>query len=108
MAALTVLCHTPLRPEPFGLVLIEAMAVGCPVVAPRAGGPADIVLDGTTGYLVPPSDVGSFADRLCRLIEDPGQAARMGIAARERVVDRYSSERFASRLAEMYSRVIPA
>jgi len=58
MAALTVLCHTPLRPEPFGLVLIEAMAVGCPVVAPRAGGPADIVLDGTTGYLVPPSDAG--------------------------------------------------
>jgi glycosyltransferase involved in cell wall biosynthesis len=108
MAALTVLCHTPLRPEPFGLVLIEAMAVGRPVVAPRAGGPADIVLDGTTGYLVPPSDVGSFADRLCLLVEDPSQAARMGTAARERVVDRYSSERFASRLAEMYSRVIPA
>ena len=108
MAALTVLCHTPLRPEPFGLVLIEAMAVGCPVVAPRAGGPADIVLDGTTGYLVPTGDAKSFADRLCLLIEDPGHAARMGIAARERAVDRYSSERFASRLAEMYSRVIPA
>jgi glycosyltransferase involved in cell wall biosynthesis len=107
MAALTVLCHSPLRPEPFGLVLIEAMAVGRPVVAPRAGGPADIVLDGTTGFLVPPSDVESFADRLCLLIEDPGRAARMGAAARERVVDRYSSERFASRLAEMYSRVIP-
>ena len=43
MAALTVLCHTPIRPEPFGLVLIEAMASGCPVVAPRAGGPAEIV-----------------------------------------------------------------
>ena len=108
MAALTALCHTPLRPEPFGLVLIEAMAIGRPVVAPRAGGPADIVLDGTTGYLVPSGDVGSLADRLCLLIQDPGRAARMGMAARARVVDRYSSERFASRLAEMYSRVIAA
>jgi glycosyltransferase involved in cell wall biosynthesis len=107
MAALTVLCHTPVRPEPFGLVPIEAMAVGCPVVAPRAGGPAETVVDGSTGFLVPLGDADAFADRLCRLIEDPGRRAEMGTAARAWVVSQYSSERFARRLAELYSRIVP-
>jgi glycosyltransferase involved in cell wall biosynthesis len=107
MAALTALCHTPIRPEPFGLVAIEAMAVGCPVVAPRAGGPAETVLDGSTGFLVPIGDADAFADRLCLLIEDPARRAEMGRAARARVINQYSSERFASRLAELYARVMP-
>lgn len=106
MAALTVLCHTPVQPEPFGLVVIEAMAVGCPVVAPRAGGPAETVADGTTGFLVPMGDAEAFANRLCQLIENPARRNAMSIAARERAVGQYSSARFASRLAEAYARVL--
>jgi glycosyltransferase involved in cell wall biosynthesis len=106
MAALTALCHTPVRPEPFGLVVIEAMAVACPVVAPNAGGPAETVLDGTTGFLVPIGDFSLFADRLCRLIEDPACRASMAAAARHRAVNEYSSERFAARLAALYARVL--
>jgi glycosyltransferase involved in cell wall biosynthesis len=83
------------------------MAVGCPVVAPRAGGPAETVLDGRTGFLVPIGDADAFADRLCLLIEDPARRAEMGRAARARVINQYSSERFASRLAELYAKVIP-
>jgi glycosyltransferase involved in cell wall biosynthesis len=104
MAALTVLCHTPVRPEPFGLVAIEAMAVGCPVIAPLAGGPAEIVQEDITGYLVPPGDIGAFADRMCRVIQDPERRARMSAAGRERAVREYSSERFARRLADLYDR----
>jgi glycosyltransferase involved in cell wall biosynthesis len=107
MAALTVLCHTPVRPEPFGLVPIEAMAVGCPVVATRGGGPAETVLDGSTGFLVPIGDADAFAHRLCLLIEDPLRRAEMSKAARARIVSQYSSERFAGRLAELYARVVP-
>jgi glycosyltransferase involved in cell wall biosynthesis len=105
MAALTVLCHTPVRPEPFGLVAIEAMAVGCPVIAPLAGGPAEIVQEDVTGYLVPPGKTEAFADRICRLIQDPECRARMSFAGREHVIRKYSSERFARRLAELYARV---
>lgn len=107
MAALTALCHTPVQPEPFGLVVIEAMAMGCPVVAPRAGGPAETVADGQTGFLVPMGDADAFADRLCRLISDPLARARMGSAARDRAVSQYSSARFAVRLADAYARVLP-
>jgi glycosyltransferase involved in cell wall biosynthesis len=105
MAALTMLCHTSARPEPFGLVVIEAMAVGCPVIAPLAGGPAEIVQENVTGYLVPPGEVAVFADRICCLIQDPERRARMSVAGRERVVREYSSERFTCRLADLYARV---
>jgi glycosyltransferase involved in cell wall biosynthesis len=107
MAALTVLCHTPVQPEPFGLVVIEAMAVGCPVVAPRAGGPAETVADGSTGFLVPIGDAEAFANSLCQLTEDPARRQQMSLAARERAVGQYSSTRFAARLAEAYARVLP-
>jgi glycosyltransferase involved in cell wall biosynthesis len=106
MAALTVLCHTPVRPEPFGLVVIEAMAVGCPVVAPCAGGPAETVLEGVTGFLVAPGDADAFADRLCQVIAQRDGRAQMSSAARKRVVEEYSSERFGERLAEIYAGVL--
>jgi glycosyltransferase involved in cell wall biosynthesis len=105
MAALTVLCHTPVKPEPFGLVLIEAMAVGCPVVAARAGGPLEIIEDGVSGWLVPPGDAAAFADRLCRAIATPEARRRIIAGGRARVAERFSSARFAADLAHVYERV---
>ena len=102
LAALTVLCHTPVRPEPFGLVLIEAMAAGCPVVASRAGGPEEIVEDGVSGLLVAPGDADGFAEQICRLIASPDERTRIATAGRQRVSDRYSSARFAAELARIY------
>lgn len=72
----------PSQTETFGQVVQEAMASGLPVVAQRIGGPADIVRDGVTGYLVPPSDRDSFAGRALRLIRNPDLRARMGHTAR--------------------------
>jgi glycosyltransferase involved in cell wall biosynthesis len=78
--------------ETFGNVTTEAMAAGVPVVAARATGAIDLVQDGITGFLVPPTDVTAYADAIQRLIEDPrlrktaGEAAHL--AARPYVWDR--------------------
>lgn len=83
-----------LRPdEPFGMVLLEAMAVGVPVVAPAAAGPLEIVVDGETGLLYPSEDVEAAAACVLRLVRDPTLAARMGAAGRERVRTHFSVER---------------
>jgi glycosyltransferase involved in cell wall biosynthesis len=103
MAALTLLCHTPVQPEPFGLVVIEAMAVGCPVVAPRAGGPAEIIDDEETGLLAPMGDPAGFAERVIRLLTDAPRRAALADAARRRVAERFATDRFAANLSRLYA-----
>jgi D-inositol-3-phosphate glycosyltransferase len=68
----------PSHYESFGMVALEAMACGSPVVASRVGGLATIVRDGATGYLVPEGDVSALAARLSELIADPDLRERMG------------------------------
>jgi len=89
-AALLLHCRAD---EPFGMVLIEAMAAGLPVVAPAAGGPLEIVVDGETGVLYPPGDVDAAADAVVRVLFDPGLAKRMGAAGAKRAADHFSQER---------------
>lgn len=72
----------PSRSETFGQVVQEAMASGLPVVAQRAGGPADLVVQEQTGLLVPPGDAAAFADATLRLLADDTLRARMGRTAR--------------------------
>lgn len=67
--------------EPFGLVLVEAMALGKPLVATAAGGPTEIVEDGESGLLVPPGDHEAMATAISRLLDDEGLRQRMGAAA---------------------------
>jgi phosphatidylinositol alpha 1,6-mannosyltransferase len=74
--------------ETFGQTIQEAAASGLPVVAPAAGGPVDLVDEGITGYLVPPGDGDALADRVARLAADPALRARMGEAARRKVLGR--------------------
>lgn len=75
------------RPEPFGMALVEAMALGRPVVASDAGGPAEIVTDGVDGLLVPPGDAVALADALQKLIESPEYARSLGAHAKTRAAD---------------------
>ncbi len=79
-------------PEPFGLVGIEAMAYGKPVVAYRGGAIPEWLDDGSTGYAVATGDVDELARRLDELLANPGLRARMGCAARHRVARDYSRE----------------
>jgi GT2 family glycosyltransferase/glycosyltransferase involved in cell wall biosynthesis len=83
----TCLLHCADR-EPFGLVVLEALASARPVVAPAAGGPAEL-LDDEVGRLYPPGDAAAAADRLAELLGDPGLAARLGQAGRRRAEERH-------------------
>lgn len=92
----------PSLAEPFGLVLLEAMALGRPVVATRAGGPVEIVADGDTGFLVRPGDAAAMAEAMLRLFENPGHARRMGEAGRERFLQLFTADRMAAETLRAY------
>ncbi len=94
--------------ELLGLVVLEAMASGTPVIASRIGGVAEIVLDGVTGFLVPPGDSESLRARLAELLGDPARAQRMGRAARELVLERYTWQAVAERCLTAYETAMPA
>ena len=94
--------------EPFGLAIIEAMALGKPVVATRSGGPLEIVADGESGILVAPSSSAEMAQALLRLLGDESERKRMGQAARCRYVEHFTSERMAREIAEVYRLAIGA
>lgn len=76
--------------EPFGLVALQAMQAGVPVIAARSGGLPEIVDDGATGLLVPPDDVAALAGALVGLVSDPSRRARMGRAAVRRAATDFS------------------
>lgn len=90
-------------PESFGLVLLEAMMSGRAVVASDHGGPRELVVDGTTGRLVPPGDVESLSRALGDLLDDPAAAAAMGRAGRERALTRFSLEGAVGRFQALYA-----
>ena len=92
----------PSHGEHFGRVLVEAMALGKPVVATDAGGVPEIVVDGETGLLVPPGDPPALAAAIARLVEDPAQRARLGEAGRRRATSEFSLERHRDALRALY------
>jgi starch synthase len=98
----------PSQYEPFGLVNIEAMACGAAVVATATGGIPEIVVDGVTGYLVPPGPdfVPELASRINALLRDPSLARRFGEAGRRRVLDHFTWPAIATQTADLYRRVV--
>ena len=94
--------------EPFGMVLIEAMAAGLPVVAPAAAGPLEIVVDGETGFLFAPGDADAAAAAVLALLEDPRLASRMGAAGRQRVRTHFTPERQIAEIEAVLRHAVPA
>ena len=94
--------------EPFGIVPLEAMACGVPVVVATVGGLVDTVVDGATGLHVPPRDPASIAAALDRLLDDPDLRASLGAAGRERARGRYAWDRVAGATAKIYQQVVAA
>ena len=94
------------RFEGFGLVLIEAMSGGLPVISYACPcGPKDIIRDGVDGFLVPPGDETMLAERICQLIEDENLRRRMGTAALERAKD-YSLEKIIPMWTSLFEELV--
>jgi glycosyltransferase involved in cell wall biosynthesis len=94
--------------EPFGLVVLEAMAQGVPVVATDAGGIPEIIRDGREGYLVPVGDDEILAARVASLLDDAELRSAMGARGRDRVAARYTRERMLDRIEAVYRVVLDA
>jgi glycosyltransferase involved in cell wall biosynthesis len=88
-------------PEPFGLVVLEAMAAGRPVIASRTGGLADIVVNNETGLLVPPGDAPALTAALARLLASPELREQMGQAGQRRLAQ-YRADAILPRLEQVY------
>ena len=106
MAAVDVLVHTSVRPEPFGLVLVEAMATAKPVVAAAGGGVPEVVEAGVTGLLVEPGDSEGVADAIVALLTHRARAAAMGWAGRQRVERLFEVGGYARRIEGLYDEVL--
>lgn len=92
--------------EPFGLTPLEAMACAVPVIGARVGGIAFTVVEGETGFLVPPRDPRALCDRLDRVLGDPALRIRMGQAGRARVLRAFTWSEVASRTAALYEELL--
>ncbi|MBM4249769.1 MAG: glycogen synthase [Euryarchaeota archaeon] len=97
---------TPSVYEPFGIVVVEAMACGAPVVASAVGGIREIVRSGLSGLLVPPADPPALAEAVNRLLADRALSAKLASSARRRVEERFTWEAAAKRTFELYRRLL--
>ncbi len=91
--------------EGLGTSLLDAMALGRPIVATTAGGIPEAVEDGVTGLLVPPQHAAPMAEAILSLLADPERARRMGAAGLARVRDRFSAGRMVAETLAVYERV---
>lgn len=101
LAAMHIFVH-PGDPEPFGLVNLEAMASGRPVVAFDHGALPEIVLQGETGVLVPPKDPANLAQAVIDLLKDPHRRSEMGQRGRQRACSRFRIQETAAKTAQLY------
>ncbi|GAA2902039.1 glycosyltransferase family 1 protein [Streptosporangium fragile] len=105
MRAASVVVSVPWY-EPFGIVPLEAMACGVPVVASAVGGHLDTVVPGVTGLLVPPREPYLLGHALRRLLADPPLLAAYGAAAADRARSRYGWDRVAAETLAVYTDVL--
>ncbi len=93
--------------EGLSMTVLESMSHGLPVVATRVGGNPEMVVDGETGYLVPPRDAAAFAAKVVELLQNSGLRSRMGRAARGRIEQHFQLKHTAQHYIEVYDQVLP-
>ena len=94
------------RWEGFGIVLLEAMLAGLPIVATRVSAVPEVVVDGETGLLVEAGDYAGLATHLESLLTDPERAASLGEAGRQRALTEFSVGGMADRTLALYDEVL--
>ena len=102
-AIMDVCVHTSIEPEPFGLVIIEAMANSVPVIASDLGAPKEIIADSINGYIVSPKSPQKIADAVIRLLEDDEQREKMGESALKHVQQHYNDKDYAQAVENIYA-----
>ncbi len=107
-AALDVLVLPSAQPEPFGGVVMEAMAMGVPVIATAIGGSVDQVAEGETGFLVPPADPAALAERLLELFRNRELRLRLSAAGPRRIQAHFALADKVAALTRIYDGVIDA
>ncbi len=105
MQAMDIVVHASDR-EPFGLVVIEAMALGKPVIAGDSGGPTEIITNGINGLLAPYGDSDALAKAVIRYLDDPQYAGEVGVRARIRAQE-FSTQHFANSFVKAIREVLP-
>jgi phosphatidylinositol alpha-1,6-mannosyltransferase len=97
----------PSRDEGFGFVFVEAMRAGCPCIGAQ-GAASEIIVDGDTGWLVPPGDAARLRERIVRLLREPAVADAMGARGRARFLQLFTEERFRDRFSALVPLAAPA
>jgi glycosyltransferase involved in cell wall biosynthesis len=93
------------RPEPFGLVAVEAMAQSAPVIGARHGGLTEIIVENETGLFFAPGDVGELANRISTLLTDDELAEELGRNGKERQQQHFNVERYCTEFERLYEEV---
>jgi glycosyltransferase involved in cell wall biosynthesis len=102
LRALDVVVHASTRPEPFGRVIVEAMACGKAVIAIQHGGAAELIDNGTTALGCPPNDPDALARAIGQLVADPDLRHRLGTAGRQVALERFDRRRLAEEWAAVH------
>lgn len=102
-AAADVFVHSSTLPEPFGRTIIEAMMSGCPVIAARAGGPAEIIVHGESGLLTTPGDAGALTSALLELLQSATRRLELAEGGRRRAEAEYTLPIMTRRMEAAYS-----
>ncbi len=108
LASADLLVLPSVTPEPFGRTVVEAMLAARPVIATDGGGPRDTVLEGETGFLVPPGDAAALARRISTLLEDPSRAGAMGARGRDRALAHFTLDRAVREMAQVLEDTVAA
>ncbi len=106
MQAMDVVVHASDN-EPFGIVIIEAMALGKPIVAGNIGGPTEIVTDGVNGLLAPYGNSDALASAILRYLDEPEFARHLGVSARERALD-FSVQGYVNNFIDAIDDLVPS
>lgn len=106
LADFDCLVHTPRAPEPFGRVVVEAMAAAKPVIAPRQGGILEIVDDGITGLLFESEDLDSLTNSLAYAVDNETLMRQMGLRGSERARKRFSAQAHVAKIDKLYAQLL--
>jgi glycosyltransferase involved in cell wall biosynthesis len=108
IAAMDVVVHSSISPEPFARVVIESMATGKPVVAMNEGGIPEVIENNISGILIPPKSSSLMAQAIIDLFKDKEKAKKIGLTARINVEKKFSIEENAKKTEEVYLKILNA